>query len=319
MYSNNNNVYAPNYYSNFKCIADKCKNSCCIDWDIFIDDETYSKYKKIEYIKKTIDICEDGACFALTNNGKCPHLNLSGLCNIILTHGEDYLSDICKNHPRFYNNINGRIEAGLGIVCEEACRVILKNELPFMLSEVKAPYYKSDIDDFITDFDSLSHRNIIISLIESSELSFESKLSKLKEKYRVFDIHTIDEWIDIFLQLEMLDPNWAHLLKSAKNKKSYKISAHTMLFEKYYERLLIYFIYRHLCMAHSMNNLRARLGFSVFSVEFIKFLFETTVVEEDHDSSAFEALVDLARRYSAEIEYSEENTAELIFEFESLL
>ena len=37
----------PHYYSEFRCIADKCKDNCCIGWEIDIDDETAEKYKSI--------------------------------------------------------------------------------------------------------------------------------------------------------------------------------------------------------------------------------------------------------------------------------
>ena len=36
------NVY-PGYYSGFRCIADKCKNNCCIGWEIDIDKESYDE------------------------------------------------------------------------------------------------------------------------------------------------------------------------------------------------------------------------------------------------------------------------------------
>ena len=29
--------YIPDYYKDFQCIADKCKDSCCIGWEIMID------------------------------------------------------------------------------------------------------------------------------------------------------------------------------------------------------------------------------------------------------------------------------------------
>ena len=40
-------VFAPNYYKKFSCIADKCKHSCCIGWEIDIDDATSEQYKNI--------------------------------------------------------------------------------------------------------------------------------------------------------------------------------------------------------------------------------------------------------------------------------
>ena len=38
----------PNYYKNFRCIADKCRHSCCVGWEIDVDDATMEKYKLIE-------------------------------------------------------------------------------------------------------------------------------------------------------------------------------------------------------------------------------------------------------------------------------
>ena len=46
----------PNYYDKFKCIADKCRHSCCIGWEIDIDDDTMELYNSIgdENILKNI-------------------------------------------------------------------------------------------------------------------------------------------------------------------------------------------------------------------------------------------------------------------------
>ena len=35
-------------YDKFKCTADKCKFTCCEGWDINIDQNTFSKWKKEE-------------------------------------------------------------------------------------------------------------------------------------------------------------------------------------------------------------------------------------------------------------------------------
>ena len=41
-------IFAPSYYKTFKCIADKCRHSCCIGWDVYIDDETLEKYSAMD-------------------------------------------------------------------------------------------------------------------------------------------------------------------------------------------------------------------------------------------------------------------------------
>ena len=31
--------YAPAYYPRFACLADRCRHSCCIGWEIEVDEE----------------------------------------------------------------------------------------------------------------------------------------------------------------------------------------------------------------------------------------------------------------------------------------
>ncbi len=306
-------IYAPDYYNDFRCIADKCKHNCCIGWEICIDEETFSKYKGHESIINTVTECEDGSCFELTGNGRCPHLNDSGLCNIIISHGEEYLSEICQNHPRFFNYVqDGNIEAGLGIACEEACRLVVGNEKPFTLSKVEN---LDDTEDFncLEYFSPLPYRDRIIHLIETYEGSFEEKTAFLQDKLKIDEIYTKDEWVDRYLSLEILDPEWQGLLKSVKGRPEYAKKADGASYGKYYEQLLIYFVYRHVSVAQSPDNLRARLAFAILSVRIIRSLFEGCAERSP------EKLIDCARRYSAEIEYSEDNTYEIIFDLESAL
>ncbi len=304
-------LYAPSYYNDFRCIADKCRHSCCIDWEICIDENTYEKYQQLEQIRNTITESEDGPCFALTENGRCPHLNEAGLCKIILSHGEELLSDICQNHPRFFNDIGGgRMEAGLGIVCEEACRLILESETPFSLVKTE------DLDDEeIFDepyaFDPIPLRNQIITDIEAPTASFDETRSVLKKSFQIADFLSPQKWLDRFLALETLDADWKHTLLSAKDKTAQ--IANPDNHNQHYKRLLTYFVYRHVSIAENEKNLRARLAFSILSVEMIRYLFEREAEQ------TIGQLIDLARRYSAEIEYSEDNTFELIFECERRL
>ncbi len=297
-------LYAPGYYSEFRCIGGKCRHSCCIDWEICIDEVTYEKYLQLEQIRKTISESEDGPCFALRRDGRCPHLNDAGLCRIILDHGEDYLSEICRNHPRFFNRINAeRAEAGLGIVCEEACRLILENESPFSLARI------DDIDGdepIERELDALPIRDHIISIIET-EAAFEEKLAALRSEFDIPERHTLDEWLERLLALEILDPAWEADLRSMRGVSPSREG--TDEYGKYYSRLLTYFVYRHISVSDSEDELRARLAFCILSVEVIARLFEAG------SSQALEALIDWSRRYSAEIEYSQDNTDELIFAF----
>ena len=40
-------LFAPKYYTEFSCIADRCRHSCCIGWEIDIDADTAEKQLKV--------------------------------------------------------------------------------------------------------------------------------------------------------------------------------------------------------------------------------------------------------------------------------
>ncbi len=123
---------APEYYNNFKCIADKCNHTCCVGWEIDIDEISLERFKKCDDIIPFIDFSESPH-FALQKGERCPFLKKNGLCNMIIDHGEDMLCDICRDHPRFRNFFTGRTEIGLGLVCIAAAKLVLSSKTPLNL------------------------------------------------------------------------------------------------------------------------------------------------------------------------------------------
>ena len=122
-------VYWPNYYKNFRCTAGSCLHTCCAGWEIGIDKDSIGSFMADPEIADKI---KDGG-FILREDGRCPFLRDDNLCEMIVKHGEDYLCEICREHPRFYNKFDDHVEAGIGLVCEEACKLILENENGFEL------------------------------------------------------------------------------------------------------------------------------------------------------------------------------------------
>ncbi len=301
------NLYAPRYYKRFKCIADRCKNSCCIDWEIDIDDKTYEKYLSVGgYLKESIAESEGCRYFEL-KNGRCPHLLDNGLCRIIIDYGEDHITDICREHPRFYNCVSGRREVGFGLVCEEAARIIIKDDECFSLEKIGECC--DECDAFA--FDALPERDDIIALILESDKTLPEKMKMIESKYSLeVNIHSINEWLEILTELEILDKRWEEILNGAisSDRKHNCCELYPNL-----ERILIYFVYRHVSASSSYLNLRAKLGFAILGVSILMYLIERA------QECNVENLIELARLYSSEIEYSEENTDALIFEFESEL
>lgn len=303
-------IYAPSYYKQFKCIADRCAHSCCVGWEIDVDKKTLDKYKKIGMaIEREIAFCEEGAYIKLKDDGRCPFLTESGLCEIIIKHGEDYISDICREHPRFFNIVNGRIEAGLGMVCEEAARIILSDDSRFSLCEIGISDSSRECD---TDYcDAIDIRDEIIKYVDDSCSDLCGVFTYLENKYNVsLSFHTFFEWREIFLELECLDSEWQNILTS-EHADAWKYE--NSRFDEVYLRFMKYLVYRHVSVAENYLNLRARLGFCMLCVRLVKHLAES---ERDINLNR---IYELVRLLSSEIEYSEDNTSSLIFEFESAL
>lgn len=131
----------------------------------------------------------------LRDDGRCPFLRDDCLCEMIFTRGEDCLCDICKEHPRFYNCYEDRIEAGIGLVCEEACRLVLDHEGPFELTasdgaRLPLPPYVLPIFDTATSL--------------SSRLTSLSGSRRSGSKMRAM----------LFSQMEVMDPEWSDWLSS---------------------------------------------------------------------------------------------------------
>lgn len=139
-------IIAPDYYKDFKCIADRCRHTCCVGWEVDIDSESFERFKDHCDISKHINM-DDHPHFSLLEGERCPFLNDDGLCRMIISHGEEMLCQICRDHPRFRNYWTGSTEIGLGLVCEEAARLILGRETPMKLTVLSEDRDHSTLPD----------------------------------------------------------------------------------------------------------------------------------------------------------------------------
>ncbi len=119
----------PDFYDSFRCIAGKCTDTCCVGWEIDIDDTSAKRYAKLEgeygeILRKGI---EDGH-FKLLPGDRCPFLRHDGLCDMICNLGENSLCDICREHPRFVEVYGDIMEKGIGLCCEEGVRLLLESK-----------------------------------------------------------------------------------------------------------------------------------------------------------------------------------------------
>ncbi len=303
-------VFAPNYYKDFHCIADKCRHSCCIGWEIDIDPETMSKYNSVCGEFGTRLKCgiknENGIdSFILGENERCPFLNQKGLCDIITELGEDHLSQICNDHPRFRNFFSDREELGLGLCCEEACRIILSKKEKTVLEIIEDD--GEDIDLYDDEKVILAFRERLFDLVQDRSQRLEERINSILELFGIsLDEEAICKCLTAFADMEIMDSSWRNI--TDKLTITHILSDLVPDFAVPYEQLLVYFIYRHIPESEDMSDLAARVSFAVLSVRIINGIYKMLNAENKPD---FELLCDICRMYSSEIEYCEENTEKM--------
>lgn len=295
----------PNYYEKFTCIADKCRHNCCIGWEIDIDSKTHEFYKSLtdEFSKRfDSNICDENTPhFVLTENERCPFLNNNNLCDIIIEYGDEHICDICKEHPRFHNELPKRTESGLGLCCEEAARIILsqKDKTTLVCTE-----------KITTDDEIIMLRDDIMQALQNRDQSINARLdTALTLCDTTFTNRSETLWCNVLLSLEQLDKSWGVLLKDAKDIiKITDLEA----FDTYmqhrtheYEQFIVYLLYRHFANAPDLQSAQSRMRFVAFAYYIIRSL--GAVIFTQKGEFTFEDQVELIRLFSSEIEYSDEN------------
>lgn len=160
-------------YDSFKCIADKCKFTCCSGWDINIDSNTYEKWNKEknkckDILNKLKFIDNDYIIINKKTNDTCPFLDNRRLCNIVKSNGDEYLSLTCQRFPRIENTFEGIKELTLSCSCPEVVDIIGKIEEEIILVNCN----NDDTDIPI----EIKIRDTIIKIIKEKNLNIESKL-----------------------------------------------------------------------------------------------------------------------------------------------
>ena len=325
-------IIKPDFYDDFKCIAGGCKDSCCIGWEIDINTDALEKYNNMhtalgEEIRSKITRSEDGSyCFELCENDRCPFLDEKNLCRIIKARGEDDLCDICKEHPRFYNEFVGVTECGLGLCCEEACRLLLEKDNIFslveerdgekILLETKEDVLESDTYIYVS-----AVRDEYFKILAKNDLGLEEKEAAILEyTEKAFGVKCTlrndRNNINYYLKTEPINSQWTFLINDLfENSEKYlKIEEEfdrTEENDNSYSLILAYIIYRHFINSVFDKEFARRIAFCIEAVRFIKLCDIKTFYEKS--KLELSDRIENLKNWSKQIEYSEENTDLLIY------
>ena len=121
-------LFYPDYYKEFVCIAASCPDSCCKDWSVDVDETAATYYRQLpgalgDRLRAVLQDT-DGGTVMVIEDGRCPMWRQDGLCRIQAELGHDALCQVCTEFPRLRHDYGDFLELGLELSCPEAARII---------------------------------------------------------------------------------------------------------------------------------------------------------------------------------------------------
>ncbi|MBQ7546661.1 MAG: flagellin lysine-N-methylase [Clostridia bacterium] len=281
--------YALGDYDSFRCIAQACPDSCCVGWDVVIDDETAARYAAMdgalgEKLRAHLTVDDDGDRIFRLENGRCPFLCADGLCEIQREKGERALSVTCARFPRIVQEYTDFTEYCLSPACPPAAQILLRAD------RLHAPTPPTD-DPALRELLVLRAR--WIARMQDRSAPFTQRLCAcLRDAVRMSGYTAPDDGLsspvallDFLGNLDLMRDDFRELTASPRQTPC----ADARLLEN----LSVYYLYRYLLHAVSDGDVLLRLQLLCAAVTFAAFA----------SGDPFDA----ARLFCKEVEHSYEN------------
>lgn len=197
MSENRKPIIEPEFYKDFHCIGGQCSFTCCKEWKIAVDPETKKRWRKLSVPETVLEsgrvpkhACrsavdkaqlsqfvmkkDGGEIIELLPNMRCPFLEDTELCRLVLDYGEACLSETCHVFPRETHAFADRTERTLVSCCPEIVdRLYTLKELHF----TNLPY--QDRAFLLEGKDKLFQiRNIMMYWLQDASVSNEVNLKR---------------------------------------------------------------------------------------------------------------------------------------------
>lgn len=160
-------VRVPDYFDRFHCLAGACPHSCCVGWEVVVDEETARRYAAVpgplrERLRSELKVDEEGDfCFPL-HGGRCPFLDEENLCEIHRCLGQEATSLTCQEHPRFAEEYGPFREISLSASCPAANALLLESREPLKFLERETSEPEEAGDPWLVGLLPLRERMLLI-------------------------------------------------------------------------------------------------------------------------------------------------------------
>ncbi len=333
----------PEIYESFKCVGGKCPDSCCIGWEVDIDEESYYYYMTVkgdfgERLKKSMKEEDGERFFPLNENGRCPFLNSENLCDIYSNLGEDRLCTVCTEYPRYYEVVGDYEQIDMSLSCIEYGKLYFDDKriksykrtddglggekLSFLKRRKREKCLR--LRDSVIDFIEAYEGNTITDFIADTVNEFINRAAALKvpgyknlkrsissgTDFKEYDTSGLNS---LMKSLEVLDKRWTDVTEgvdeilsrfSACEGKYLSNTDNNTIF--LYKKLMTYFVFRYTIETYFSDDVNMPLGIIEKSMYYI-YIMCISYYYRDERNSGIDTFTDLCHIYSREVEHSDDN------------
>ena len=308
-------ITKPSYFYDFTCIASRCPDSCCKEWDVQVDAVSAEYYRGLpgalgDDLRRLLKD-EDGETVMTIVDGRCPMWRRDGLCRIQAELGEQALCKTCREFPRLTHDYGDFLEQGLELSCPEAARIILSSPAAPPIVE-ECPGGEGDYDtdamevllrtrntvlEILADTSRPVNESLALALLygyqaqaeldgdEEAPFDRDTALESIREFVKIPEIRELP---DFYAGLEILTEAWSQRLKEPSPAP----------WDNRFRNLARYFVERYWLQAVSDYDLYCRVKFCIASCILIRNLGGN--------------LLSTAQVYSKEIENNIENVEAIL-------
>lgn len=210
------------FYLDFECIGGTCIDSCCIGWNVFVDESTYQLYSTLpdsnkNWICDKIEESNQSKRIVMGKDGRCPFLNEQNLCEIFIRVSPDAMSDVCKIYPRKILPYYDVILSTVTVSCPEVARILLTRKEPiafeYMEDEKKVEIENADWSLYNELINGLV---LTTDIIQNRELSFEKRVYIAVELTNIIQKHIEEGHLDVLRKNIECYKEEEYLIQAAK-------------------------------------------------------------------------------------------------------
>ena len=319
------------YEEQFHCLAGRCPHSCCIGWEVVLDEDHAQRYlagddplSRRAAEAMVYDEEEDAFAFPLSG-GRCPFLDGEDLCELHRAWGVEATPLTCQTHPRFTEDFGPFAERALSAACPAANARLLGSREPLGFREIETGDPGEEGDDWLPYL--VPFRRRLFALLQDRGRPLRARLADLLTLCLLGDAilaeaelagtapedllaleggtpeGTLPEegifpaGFRLLASLEVLEPDWRDVLREAET------AAPVPQDEALLERIATYFAYRSVLKCVNDGDL---LGRGLYTV------FLTLAAER---IAAVRGLGEALRRLSREVEHDADNVEALLTAF----